>query len=46
MMKTLLKISGIDKAFPGVQALKNACLNVYVGRAMALMGEKGRVNPP
>ncbi|WP_018651471.1 ribose ABC transporter ATP-binding protein RbsA [Actinobacillus capsulatus] len=40
-MKTLLKISGIDKAFPGVQALKNACLNVYAGRAMALMGENG-----
>ncbi|OOH87703.1 ribose ABC transporter ATP-binding protein RbsA [Pasteurellaceae bacterium 15-036681] len=40
-MQTLLKISGIDKAFPGVQALKNACLNVYAGRAMALMGENG-----
>ncbi|WP_426879666.1 ribose ABC transporter ATP-binding protein RbsA [Glaesserella parasuis] len=40
-MKTLLKISGIDKAFPGIQALKNACLNVYAGRAMALMGENG-----
>lgn len=40
-METLLKISGIDKAFPGVQALKNACLNVYAGRAMALMGENG-----
>lgn len=40
-MKTLLKINGIDKAFPGVQALKNACLNVYAGRAMALMGENG-----
>lgn len=40
-MQTLLKINGIDKAFPGVQALKNACLNVYSGRAMALMGENG-----
>ncbi|OOR99957.1 ribose ABC transporter ATP-binding protein RbsA [Haemophilus paracuniculus] len=40
-MKTLLKINGIDKAFPGVQALKNACLNVYAGRVMALMGENG-----
>lgn len=40
-METLLKISGIDKAFPGVQALKNACLNVYAGRVMALMGENG-----
>ncbi|MCK3655089.1 ribose ABC transporter ATP-binding protein RbsA [Pasteurellaceae bacterium Macca] len=40
-MKNLLKINGIDKAFPGVQALKNACLNVYAGRVMALMGENG-----
>lgn len=40
-MKTLLKINGIDKAFPGVQALKNACLNVYAGQVMALMGENG-----
>ncbi|KAE9540144.1 ribose ABC transporter ATP-binding protein RbsA [Ursidibacter maritimus] len=40
-METLLHISGVDKAFPGVQALKNACLNVYAGKAMALMGENG-----
>lgn len=40
-MKTLLQIQGIDKAFPGVQALQNACLNVYAGRVMALMGENG-----
>lgn len=40
-MNTLLNINGIDKAFPGVQALKNACLKVYAGRAMALMGENG-----
>lgn len=40
-METLLKIKGIDKAFFGVQALKNACLNVYAGRVMALMGENG-----
>lgn len=40
-MKTLLKIKGIDKAFTGVQALKNACLTVYAGRVMALMGENG-----
>ncbi len=37
----LLKISGIDKSFPGVKALSNACLSVYAGRAMALMGENG-----
>ena len=40
-MKTLLKISGIDKSFPGVKALSNACLSVYSGRVMALMGENG-----
>ncbi|WP_040976993.1 ribose ABC transporter ATP-binding protein RbsA [Necropsobacter massiliensis] len=39
--QTLLKISGIDKSFPGVNALSNACLSVYAGRAMALMGENG-----
>ncbi|MGP1518603.1 MAG: ribose ABC transporter ATP-binding protein RbsA [Haemophilus parainfluenzae] len=39
--ETLLKISGIDKSFPGVKALSNACLSVYAGRAMALMGENG-----
>ena len=40
-METLLKISGIDKSFPGVKALSNACLSVYSGRVMALMGENG-----
>lgn len=40
-MNILLKINGIDKSFPGVQALKNACLNVYAGKVMALMGENG-----
>lgn len=39
--ETLLKISGIDKSFPGVKALSNACLSVYAGRAMVLMGENG-----
>ncbi|MGR6980772.1 ribose ABC transporter ATP-binding protein RbsA [Testudinibacter sp. P27/CKL/0425] len=39
--QTLLKIEGIDKSFPGVKALNNACLNVYAGRVMALMGENG-----
>ncbi|PJG84903.1 ribose ABC transporter ATP-binding protein RbsA [Conservatibacter flavescens] len=37
----LLKLNGIDKSFPGVKALNNACLSVYAGRAMALMGENG-----
>lgn len=39
--QVLLKIEGIDKSFPGVKALSNACLSVYAGRAMALMGENG-----
>ncbi|KAE9529947.1 ribose ABC transporter ATP-binding protein RbsA [Testudinibacter aquarius] len=39
--QTLLRIQGIDKSFPGVKALNNACLNVYAGRVMALMGENG-----
>ena len=43
-METLLKISGVDKSFPGVKALNNACLSVYAGRVMALMGKMGRVN--
>lgn len=40
-METLLKMNGIDKSFPGVKALSNACLSVYAGRVMALMGENG-----
>lgn len=39
--KTLLKITAVDKIFPGVKALDNACLSVYAGRVMALMGENG-----
>ncbi len=41
MADVLLKLAGIDKSFPGVKALNNACLSVYQGRAMALMGENG-----
>ncbi|QLB12338.1 ribose ABC transporter ATP-binding protein [Bisgaardia hudsonensis] len=37
----LLKLAGIDKSFPGVKALSNACLSVYAGKVMALMGENG-----
>lgn len=44
--ETLLHIQGIDKSFPGVKALSNACLSVYAGRAMALMGKMVRVNRP
>lgn len=41
MQQVLLQIQGIEKSFPGVKALNNACLNVYAGRVMALMGENG-----
>lgn len=39
--EVLLDIRGIDKAFPGVRALKSASLKVYAGSAMALIGENG-----
>lgn len=41
MTQPILALSQIDKAFPGVKALDQACLNVYRGRVMALMGENG-----
>lgn len=41
MTQPILELAGIDKAFPGVKALDNACLNVYPGRVMALLGENG-----
>ncbi|MDG6882768.1 Ribose import ATP-binding protein RbsA [Phocoenobacter uteri] len=37
----LLRLSGIDKSFPGVKALDQAGLSIYAGRVMALMGENG-----
>lgn len=37
----ILSLTGIDKAFPGVNALDQAGLNVYPGQVMALMGENG-----
>lgn len=40
-MQPLLKISGIEKSFPGVKALSGASLNVYPGKVMALLGENG-----
>jgi ribose transport system ATP-binding protein len=40
-MEPLLQLKGIDKSFPGVKALSGAALNVYQGRAMALVGENG-----
>src|SRR5690554_3371919 len=41
MTQPILALSHIDKVFPGVKALDQACLNVYPGRVMALMGENG-----
>jgi ribose transport system ATP-binding protein len=41
MNQPILELKGIEKAFPGVKALDNACLNVYPGKVMALMGENG-----
>jgi ribose transport system ATP-binding protein len=37
----ILRLQDISKAFPGVQALNRACLNVYEGEVMALLGENG-----
>lgn len=41
MKQPILELKSIEKAFPGVKALDNACLNVYPGKVMALMGENG-----
>jgi ABC-type sugar transport system ATPase subunit len=37
----LLKMEGIDKSFPGVRALRQACLDLRAGEVHALMGENG-----
>jgi ribose transport system ATP-binding protein len=37
----LLEMEGIDKSFPGVQALRNAHLDLRTGEVHALMGENG-----
>ena len=41
MNQSILQLKNIHKSFPGVKALDNACLNVYAGRVMELMGENG-----
>jgi len=37
----LLRMSGIDKSFPGVHALKNVSLDLHAGEVLALVGENG-----
>ena len=39
--KSILSLRGINKAFPGVQALSNAKLHLNSGSVMALIGENG-----
>ena len=41
MGEIILRLSGIEKSFPGVRALKGVDLNVYGGEVMALLGEIG-----
>ncbi|GIU27754.1 ribose ABC transporter ATP-binding protein RbsA [Shewanella schlegeliana] len=41
MTQAILQLQAIEKSFPGVKALDKACLNVYPGQVMALMGENG-----
>jgi len=37
----LLRMSGIDKSFPGVHALKQVSLDLHEGEVLALVGENG-----
>ena len=41
MSEALLEMKDIQKVFPGVHALDNACLNVRCGEVHALVGENG-----
>jgi ribose transport system ATP-binding protein len=41
MSEVLVRMEGIDKAFPGVQALKQARYDLMAGEVHALMGENG-----
>jgi len=41
MKQPILQLTNINKSFPGVKALDGACLNVYPGQVMALLGENG-----
>ena len=37
----LLEMSGIEKSFPGVYALRNVALDLQAGEVLALLGENG-----
>ena len=41
MTEPLLKVRGISKGFPGVQALENVSLEVSAGEVLVLVGENG-----
>ncbi|GAB3603435.1 sugar ABC transporter ATP-binding protein [Microbacterium aureliae] len=41
MSEPILKVEGISKGFPGVQALKDVHLEVYPGEVLVLVGENG-----
>ena len=41
MSQTILKMTNISKSFSGVQALKNAALELRAGEVLSLMGENG-----
>ena len=41
MRTPVLRMTGISKAFPGVQALQNVDFEIYPGEVVALVGENG-----
>jgi len=41
MSEPILRVEGISKGFPGVQALKGVHLDVYAGEVLVLVGENG-----
>ena len=41
MSELILKMTGIDKRFSGVHALKGVDFDLYAGEVHALMGENG-----
>ena len=41
MSRTLLRVTGIAKRFPGVQALDDVSLEVAAGEVHGLLGENG-----